>query len=89
MTDIGAAGASPARVTLLTRQGCHLCEQVEAVVATVCAAGGFGWREVDVDSDPDLRSEYGDQVPVVLVDGEFFASYRLDASALSAALGDS
>ncbi len=89
MTDLGAVGAAPMRVTLLTREGCHLCEQVEAVVADVCTKGGYGWRAVDVDSDPDLRSEYGEQVPVVLVDGEFLASYRLDASALSAALSDS
>lgn len=80
------SGPDEARVTLLTRTACHLCEPVRAVVAEVCAAGGQSWREVNVDSDPDLRSEYGDQVPVVLVDGEFVASYRLDAPTLTRAL---
>jgi hypothetical protein len=90
MTSLGTAGAASdqPRVTLLTRTACHLCEPVRAVVTEVCSNGGYGWREVNVDSDPDLRSEYGDQVPVVLVDGEFLASYRLDADALSAALSD-
>lgn len=95
MTVSGATGAAaepaaapdPARVTLLTRTACHLCEPVRTVVAQVCSNGGYSWREVNVDTDPDLRSEYGDQVPVVLVDGEFLSAYELDADALTAALG--
>jgi hypothetical protein len=95
MTSVGAAGSAPEpsdrpgepRVTLLTRTACHLCEPVRAVVTEVCSDGGHTWREVNVDSDPDLRSEYGDQVPVVLVDGAFLAAYQLDADTLSAALG--
>ncbi|MEO7125614.1 MAG: glutaredoxin family protein [Nakamurella sp.] len=83
--DIAANTAHP-RVTLLTRSQCHLCEPVRATVEQVCTAAGESWHEVNVDSDPDLRSEYGDQVPVVLVDGEFFASLRLDADTLAAAL---
>jgi hypothetical protein len=86
MTATGAAEGGEPRVTLLTRTACHLCEPVRAVVAAVCADGGHTWREVNVDSDPDLRSEYGEQVPVVLVDGEFLASYHLDADTLAAAL---
>jgi hypothetical protein len=73
-------------VTLLTRTACHLCEPVRAVVTQVCSGGGYSWREVNVDTDPDLRSEYGDQVPVVLVDGEFLSAYELDVDALTAAL---
>ena len=90
MTASAASGTAKQqdepRVTLLTRKACHLCEPVRAVVTAVCADGGHSWRELDVDSDPDLRSEYGEQVPVVLVDGEFLASYSLDAPTLSTAL---
>lgn len=81
-----AVGATRPRVMLLTRTNCHLCEPVRATVVRVCTAAGESWREVNVDSDPDLRSEYGDQVPVVLVDDEFLASFRLDEDALAAAL---
>src|SRR5690606_17611746 len=69
MTVSGATGAAaepaaapdPARVTLLTRTACHLCEPVRTLVAQVCSDGGYSWREVNVDTDADLRSEYGDQ----------------------------
>lgn len=74
-------------MTLLTRRACHLCGPVRATIAQVCAETGDRWREVDIDSDPDLRGEYGDQIPVVLVDGVQVAQYRLDAADLLAALG--
>lgn len=85
---LGWTGDRP-RVTLLTRAACHLCEPVRGTVSDVCVATGTTWREVDVDSDPDLQGEYGDQVPVVLVDGEFLASFRLDADTLAEALNRS
>ncbi|MFP5019672.1 glutaredoxin family protein [Pseudonocardia phyllosphaerae] len=74
------------RVQLLTRAGCHLCDDAAAVVAQVCAATGTGWEPVDVDADDELRAEYGDQVPVVLVDGAEHASFRVDPQRLRAAL---
>lgn len=77
------------RVILLTRTNCHLCEPVRATVREVCAATGDTWADVNVDEDADLRGEYGDQVPVVLVDGEFLAAHRLDAGELAAALNHS
>ncbi|MFB9377458.1 glutaredoxin family protein [Kineococcus gynurae] len=63
-----AAGTAP-RLTLVSREGCHLCEQGRAVVERVAAAEDVGWVEVDVDTDPELRRRFTDRVPVVLVDG--------------------
>ncbi len=40
--------------------------------------GGFTWREVDVDSDPEIRRLYTDEVPVVFIDGRKAFKYRLD-----------
>src|SRR5699024_2762075 len=74
------------RVMLLTRVGCHLCGVARETVASVCASSGADWREVDVDGDGELRDEYGDQVPVVLVDGEQVAALEVDATTLAAAL---
>jgi glutaredoxin len=78
-------GATPS-VTLVTRVGCHLCDEARAVVARVCADRHLRWVEVDVDSDPERRAEYGDLVPVVLVDGREHAHFRVDAGRLAAAL---
>ncbi|MEQ3550413.1 glutaredoxin family protein [Pseudonocardia nematodicida] len=74
------------RVQLLTRTGCHLCSDAAEVVARVCAETGTGWEPVDVDADPELRAEYGDQVPVVLLDGAEHDSFRVDEARLRADL---
>ncbi len=80
-----------ATVTLLSRVGCHLCDEarevVASVVASVAAGSGVELVEVDVDSDPELRAEYGDLVPVVLVDGVQHGYYRIDPERLRLALG--
>ena len=74
------------RVRLLTRVGCHLCDDAAEVLARVCAETGTGWDTVDVDSDDELRAEYGDQVPVVLLAGREHDSFRVDEERLRADL---
>lgn len=75
-----------ARVVLLVREGCHLCADAIATVGAVCAGTGDTWTTVDVDSDPALRVEYSDHVPVTFVDGVRHALWQVDAAALTAAL---
>jgi len=69
-------------LVLYTRSECCLCEEMKGVVEE--ASRGFGARLslVDVDSDPELAREYGDEVPVLFVDGSKFAKYRADARRL-------
>ncbi|OLR90745.1 glutaredoxin family protein [Actinokineospora bangkokensis] len=74
------------RVTVVTRQGCHACEQAEADVARICGDLGVGWGTEDVDGDAELRVEFGDRVPVILVDGEEHGFWRVDEPRLRAAL---
>ena len=70
------------RVTLIGRDGCHLCDAARAVVAGVCEEQGVGWSEVDIDSDDDLLAQFGERIPVVLVDGEPWDFWRIDADRL-------
>lgn len=79
------SGAAP-RITLYTRDGCHLCADARTVVAAVAQDTGEQWREVDVDGDPEDRAEYGDLVPVVLVDEKMHGYYTFDAVRLRQAL---
>ena len=72
---------------LLVRDGCHLCDEAVAIVSAVCASAEASWTTVDVDSDPALRAEYSDHVPVTFVDGVRHAIWHVDAPALAAALG--
>ena len=76
-----------ARVVLLVRDGCHLCDEAVAHVENVCAGLGVSWRTVDVDSDPALRAEHTDHVPVTIVDGAQHSLWFVDAGRLAAALG--
>ena len=75
------------RVVLLTRRGCHLCDDARAVVDAVCAGRGLTFAVRDVDDDPELHRRYTDLVPVVLVDGVEHARYRVDPRSLERALG--
>lgn len=75
-----------ARVTLVTRTGCHLCDDARAVVSAVCAEAGVAWAEEDVDATPGGRAEHGEYVPVVLVDGVRQGFWRIDPSRLRAAI---
>ncbi|GAB3049477.1 glutaredoxin family protein [Sediminivirga luteola] len=74
------------QVELLSRAGCHLCEEARPIVASAVRKHGVKLREVDVDSDPELRERYGDEVPVVLIDGRQHAFHRVDPQRLDLAL---
>jgi glutaredoxin len=74
------------RVLVLTRQGCHLCDQAIELVAAVCAETGEAYETRDVDGDPELRRQYTDQVPVTFVDGAQHDFWRVDPARLRAAL---
>jgi glutaredoxin len=57
-------------MVLYTRQGCHLCEDALQSLEAARLRHGFRLSIVDVDSDPQLVHEYGEQVPVVTVAGK-------------------
>jgi glutaredoxin len=65
-------------VTLYTRDGCHLCEDAERVLA----AHGIAFVRVDIDSDDELFKRYLERIPVVAVDGEELADFEVDVVAL-------
>jgi hypothetical protein len=74
------------RVVVISRIGCHLCEDALQVVAAVCAEAGEAYAVRDVDGDPELLRRYTDQVPVTFVDGARHDFWRVDPDRLTAAL---
>lgn len=76
-----------ARVTLYTREGCHLCQEARETVDRVCAELGERYEEVDVDTDAALRERFTDEVPVTFVDGRQHDFWRVDEERLRRALG--
>jgi glutaredoxin len=73
-------------VTLITRVGCHLCEDASALLQKLRAELGFGYDELDVDADRDRRNEYSDRVPVILIDGKEHGYWRVEEDRLRKAL---
>jgi len=84
--DADAHTARVTRVVLMTRPGCHLCDDVRSVVAAVCAELDVGWTEVDISTDPALLEAYQEQIPVTLVDGAQHDFWHVDPARLRAAL---
>jgi len=70
--------ASLHHVLVYSRKGCHLCEIVKETLIRLERRGGFTWREVDVDSDEELRRRFTDEVPVVFINGKKAFKYRMD-----------
>lgn len=80
------AHANDARVVVYSRDGCHLCEAAEQLVAQVVAETGDDWARVDIDAEPELKQAFTDQVPVTFVDGRQHDFWRVDPARLRAAL---
>lgn len=75
------------RLTLLTRPGCHLCDEARVVVEDVL--GGFpevAFEERSIADDPALAAEYAEEIPVVLIDDRVHTIWRVDRERLVRAL---
>src|SRR5207237_7942960 len=73
----GPDGAGVIQLTLLSRPGCHLCDEMRREIDALLADRPHEWNVVDVDSDPDLARRYGDSIPVLFVNGHLFAKIRV------------
>jgi Glutaredoxin-like domain (DUF836) len=73
---------SAATYELVTRQGCHLCVEMAAVLDEVLPGFGLTYTPRDVDAEPELRARFTDVVPVLLRDGQPVAKVRTDRRAL-------
>jgi len=65
------------RLRLLSRPGCHLCEEMRRQVEEILADVERQWENVNVDSDPELARRYGEMIPILFVNGRLFAKIRL------------
>lgn len=73
-------------LTLYSRADCPLCDEMHHVVETMGRELPLTLDVVDVDSDPALVAAYGDEVPVLCVEGRKAFTARVDAPALRARL---
>jgi thiol-disulfide isomerase/thioredoxin len=74
-------------VTLYSRPGCHLCDDMKAVVDRVAEQLPLRIDVVDISNDPQLEARYGLEIPVLLVNGRKAAKYRVREEDLRRMLG--
>ena len=70
------------KVVLVTRQGCHLCDEALSLLRDL----GLHPELADVDANDELHRLYDFRVPVVLFDGTVVAEGRISRPSLEAAL---
>jgi hypothetical protein len=76
------------RLQLVTRAGCHLCERAATTLGQLAGEAALAPPvPVDVDADPELQAEFGDRVPVVLLDGREHSYFTVDVPRLRRDLG--
>ncbi|SEO68260.1 Glutaredoxin-like domain [Nitrosovibrio sp. Nv6] len=82
---MGAADPDRPPLTLVVygREHCHLCEDMIAALQELQVRLPFRLDVIDVDSDSDLRSRYGERVPVLVAEGEEICHYHLDPVAVA------
>ncbi|MCW4385951.1 glutaredoxin family protein [Salinibacterium sp. SYSU T00001] len=80
-------------LTLLTRPGCHLCDDARDVVTRVLgeleveASAPVGrLEERSIVDDPELLARYAEEIPVLMIDGRVHNIWRVDPERLRAAL---
>jgi glutaredoxin len=75
-------------ITLLSRPGCHLCDEARAVIARVAADLGVPWEERDItQSERDLQ-DYWEMIPVTLINGVQHDFWHVSEQRLRAALAE-
>jgi hypothetical protein len=74
------------KLRIYSRPGCHLCEEMMAVVRRAIRGRVVTIEEIDISTDPDLERLYGEQIPVLTIDGRKVAKYRISEEALTRAL---
>ncbi len=70
------------RIILYTRPGCHLCADAALILDRICADTGETWTEVSVEGDIELEREYGERLPVIMLDGKEHGYFHVETDRL-------
>jgi glutaredoxin len=73
-------------VTLYTRDGCCLCDEVRKVLIQLRHRHCFELTERDIEADEALLREYMERIPVVEIDGIEAFELVIDEAELERAL---
>jgi glutaredoxin len=65
-------------VTVYSRHGCHLCDEAVQILESLKQELKFDLEIKYIDGLPELEKAYGEQVPVIQIDGEHHDFYKVD-----------
>jgi len=69
-------GPAP-RVVLYTRPGCHLCDEMKALLRRSRVRPPFDLEEVDIETAPELLERFERSIPVLEIGGRVAFKGRL------------
>jgi glutaredoxin len=73
-------------VKVLSKPGCHLCVDAIKIVAQVTSELNIGYEVEEIQNNPELMHQYGEEIPVIFVDGKRHDYWRVDPERLRKAL---
>ena len=74
------------KVTVISRTGCHLCEIAIDKIKLVKDQLKFELEIKLIDDLPELEQEYGEQVPVIMIDDKIHDYWRVDIERFTKAI---
>lgn len=72
----------PLHLELYSRPGCHLCDDLRALCRRLEGEFPLRLTELNIDADPALAARYGEEIPVLFVDGRKAVKFRITEAEL-------
>jgi glutaredoxin len=76
------------KITLYSRKDCCLCDDMKSVIADVALKIPIEVEVIDVDGADELREKFGNEIPVLFIDGRKAFKYRVTAKELENQLNE-
>jgi glutaredoxin len=73
-------------LVLYTRKDCGLCEEMKQVIGQLATQLPLNVQELDIDSSAELQKQFGNEVPVLFINGRKTFKYRVTTKELEKTL---
>jgi glutaredoxin len=73
-------------ITVFGRHGCHLCDVAVEVLDGMREELNYEIEKIYIDGNPELEKLYGEQVPVIHIDGNHHDFFRVDPKRFKSSL---
>ena len=82
ITSLHLMREQPLELELYCRPGCHLCDDLRGLCERLADEFPLRLTEVDIDGDAALETRYGEEIPVLFIDGRKAVKFRTTEAAL-------